>query len=571
MKRFRSRGVSAGRFIPVTTVLFLAALVQACSPDEGGGEDSEANAKDAGAYGADASAAGGMGGAYAGAGGSGYGYTTGGAGGAGGEAYSNPGIVVETDAGIDHGDGASDETTDPDARKDAGPPDEDAGIDEPQCITDRETVLYLSADDSNSMASPVIVRKMIRAGQDIRPDIIRTYEFTNYYDFDYQAPNKGMLAVVPQLRDNSAEAAGEYVLQIGVQSHIEQIAQVKPLNLTFVVDTSGSMSGQPIGLEKAVMRAIAANLRADDNVSMTNWNTDSVTVLDSHRIGGPDDRTFLDAIAGINASGGTDLHSGLVKGYELAQKNFDANKLNRVVLISDGEANVGVTDENLIAEHADDSEGDAIYLIGVGCGVGYNDTLMDTVTDAGKGAYLFIDTEQEAEKQFSGQMFVSNISLAAMDVQVKVTLPPTFSLEEFHGEEYSTDPKEVDPQHLAANDAMIFHQSIASCAPELLTGGENLVAEAFFTEPVSRQRRSVKSQATFDELTAQEHPQLLKGDAIVAYAEMFKQLPTLASRSEMGEQCREVQTLVQQANGNNTDADLGEIDSLLDIYCARFE
>jgi Ca-activated chloride channel family protein len=453
--------------------------------------------------------------------------------------------------------------------KDAGK-DEDSGATAPQCETEKGTVLYLSADDSNSVASPVIVRKAINEGKEVFPYYIRTYEFTNYYDFKYQPPQRGTLNIVPQIRREQANSASGYVMQIGVQSHFEGLEETRPLALTFVVDSSGSMNGTPLELEKEVLRAIAVSLREGDIVSLTTWNTQSTVALNSHVVTGPNDKTLLDTVGRLTANGSTDLNSGLIKGYQLAASNFDRNKLNRVLLISDGQANVGITDEELIAKHADDAEDDAIYLIGVGCGNGYDDTLMDTVTDAGKGAYLFIDTKEEARKQFTGDRFVSNLAVAAMDVRVKVTLPPTFSIKEFHGEEYSTNPIKVKPQHLAPNDAMVFHQTITSCAPDRLTGNERVIAEVFFTDPATRARKSVISESAFGQLLTADHPQLLKGDAVVQYAEMFKKLPSLANTGARKDVCLSVQSQVRAANPEGVDPDLSEIDQLLEKHCARF-
>src|SRR5262245_28890486 len=97
----------------------------------------------------------------------------------------------------------------------------------------------------------------------------------------------------------------------------------------------------------------------------------------------------------------------------------------------------------------------------MGAGVGdpwnYNDKIMNLVTDAGRGAYVFLDTTGEAKQMF-GARLLSNLEIAARNVQVKVTLPPTFKIAEFHGEQISANPEEVEPQHLAMGDAMIFHQ-----------------------------------------------------------------------------------------------------------------
>src|SRR4029079_11725586 len=134
-------------------------------------------------------------------------------------------------------------------------------------------------------------------------------------------------------------------------------------------------------------------------VNMVTWNTNNNTLLSGYPVTGPSDPKVLALINGLQASGGTDLHSGLVAGYNLAQANYGTDRLNRLILISDGGANVGVTDKDLIALHSQDADKEGIYLVGVGAGPAefYSDELMDTVTDKGRGAYVYLDTPAEAQ------------------------------------------------------------------------------------------------------------------------------------------------------------------------------
>ena len=270
---------------------------------------------------------------------------------------------------------------------------------------------------------------------------------------------------------------GVFNLQIGVQAPRIDADERRSVNLTIAVDSSSSMGW---GLEgetgldraRAACRAMAGALRAGDRVSLVTWGGDPRVELEGYAVDGPDDPTLLARCGGIEAYGTTNFDQGLERSYELARSTFDEALINRVVLISDGGANVGTTAEAMIAEHADDADGEAIYLLGVGVGDpwNYNDRLMDVVTDAGRGAYVFLDSQAEASRSL-GEGFVRHVEVAARDVQVELTLPPSFQMLEFHGEEYSEDPEEVEPQHLAMDDAMVFHQVLESCAPEVLTDG----------------------------------------------------------------------------------------------------
>ncbi len=447
--------------------------------------------------------------------------------------------------------------------------DEAATVDICDEVIAEPQVLYLSADDSNSQASPVIARKLIRQGRLVPSWLVRTYEFLNYYDISYPLPEYRRVTVVSQMRAD-LDPEGRYALQIGVQGHEMTQETRRPLVLTLVLDTSGSMTGEPIDLEREVVRAIASSLRAGDMVSAVEWDTSRRITLDSHRVSGPDDPVLLSLAASLAAGGGTDLQSGLAMGYDLASRNFRAGALNRVVLVSDGQANVGITDEQLISRHSNDAEREGIYLVGVGCGYGYNDTLMDTVTDEGKGAYIFIDSPAEARKQLV-DLFFQNMEIAVMDVRVELTLPPQLRMDEFHGEEYSTIPEEVEPQHLAPNDAMIFHQHLRACPGLADTDVIRAVAE--YTDPATRARRSDVFESTIADLLEGGAAQLRKGNAIVVYAETLKKVYRLhrAGRgSEAQDECDEALEAVRAAAAGTGDAELGEIVSLLAAYCADF-
>ncbi|MCP4601240.1 MAG: VWA domain-containing protein [Proteobacteria bacterium] len=464
----------------------------------------------------------------------------------------------------DNSDSDDDKNTDTDEDSDTDK-DTDSETDE-DCDTENEVVLYLSADDSNSMAGPVVARAIIRAGGRVSK-ALRTYEFLNYYNFDYKAAEAGHVSVTAQMQ----EEEDTYNLQIGVRAPDQNASERRQLNLTLSIDTSGSMSGSPIELVKESCRVLAGSLRGGDVISMVTWNNEQAVVLESHVVDGSNDKTLLNKCSSLNAGGSTNLHSGLVKAYELARNNFSSDRINRVILMSDGGANTGLTNANLIAEEADDAEGEAIYMMGVGLGEGsyYNDDLMDTVTDKGKGAYIFIDSKEEAMKMFN-RRFISNVEVAARDVQVELTMPPSFRMVEFHGEEFSGDPEEVEPQHLAPNDAMIFHQIVESCDPSVVQPDFRIRVKASFLDPFTRNPMSDEFEATFEELLEGENALLRKGNAIVAYAETLKEIRMSAGEGAHGLIDSALDKVDAAINSLPEDEDLIEIRDLLKTYRERF-
>jgi len=146
---------------------------------------------------------------------------------------------------------------------------------------------------------------------------------------------------------------------------------------------------------------------------------------------------------------------------------------------------------------------------------------MDTVTDLGKGASVFIPDAQEAQKIF-GDQFVNTMAVAARDVQVELSLPPGFAITKFSGEEFSTDPTEIEPQHLAPNDSMIFHQQIETCAPDLVEDETEIGVIVRYKDGVSFEERKVEKTLTFGDVEGVPSAGLLKGRAVFLYAEALK-------------------------------------------------
>lgn len=411
----------------------------------------------------------------------------------------------------DDGEASSDTDTDTDTT-------DTTDTDAPVCDVDTPVTLYLSADDSNSMSSPVQARAAVLADwQGISQVPIRSWEFFNYYDFGYPpaAPGEVALSLEMERKDD-----GEYALQIGVRSEVITRTTRPPLSVTLVLDTSGSMEGEPLELLQEVCRAVIGSLRAGDRASVVKWNSEQAVVVDGLVVAGADDPQLHAAIDGLVSDGSTDLAAGLAAGYALAAKYAVKGEVSRVLLISDGGANTGITDIDLIAAHAGAEDEEGIYMVGVGVGSAttYRDELMDRVTDAGKGASVFIPDKAEAWKIF-GARFISTLMVAARDVQIELQMPPGFAIKRFSGEEYSSDPAEVEPQHLAPNDAMIFHQRVETCAPELVQGSDSVTVTARYFDAITFAPREVSVTRTFDALIDAASPGLRKGEAMLAYSD----------------------------------------------------
>lgn len=396
---------------------------------------------------------------------------------------------------------------------------------EPECNDLDPVKLFLSPDDSNSLSSPAQLRQRLlhpSGRNDLYGLPLRGWEFFNYYTFPYPEPQNTLGAHL-ELRP-LGDKPGHYRMQIGVRSKSWNYETRPAMNLTFVLDTSGSMSGPPLQMLKASVRAITSKLRPGDKVSMVTWSDAQQVLLDSHTVSASGDPAIVKISDGLTADGGTDLHAGLSRGYVLAQKNYLANAINRVVLVSDGGANLGITSKELIGQHASDAGKDGIYLAGVGVGTesSYNDYLMDAVTDAGKGASVFIYDNAEAQRTF-GDHFLSTFGIAAKDVRVELNLPAGFELAKFSGEEASSDPTEVEPQHLGPNDAMVFYQEIKTCAPEKFDPNATIKVVVRYTDALTHQPGEITLESSFAQLTQAPAPALEKGSALTYFLDAMRQ------------------------------------------------
>lgn len=461
------------------------------------------------------------------------------------------------------------------APADVAPPP-DAGVGPAACerIPTREPVtLYLSADDSNSMASPVIARREIRRGHIVAARAVRAWEFLNYYNVPYAPAPAGSLRVSASAR--AGVAPGSVELQAGVSSEARPVARIRPMTVTLVLDDSGSMIlDDRVERARAAVRAIAASLRPGDIASAVTWNTRVAAVLSGHRVSGPDDAALLRVADGLLPNDSTDLSSGLRAGYALARAHASPDRLNRVVLVSDGEANVGATDAAAIAAAAEDGERDGIYLVGVGVGDGFNDTLMDAVTDLGRGAYVFLDSDAEARAVF-GPRFAEVMDVAARGVRLELTLPWYMRVVEFSGEAISGDPRAVRPQHLSPGDAMVFRQVLTPCGPGVARGADPVRLRATW-ETDARAPASVTVDTTFDALLAADDAALRRGRAVVAWAEALKRAEPLARRAAAADLAAlrasldQVSALVAAVPGAAADPALREIDDLARAYGRLF-
>ena len=276
--------------------------------------------------------------------------------------------------------------------------------------------------------SYTVVRGYLHDGHLPPNDAVRVEEFVNYFKYDYPAPQKDDFALYAEAAPWPRRAGGtgrqnNYLLRIALKGRQVSNENRKPAILTFVIDVSGSMSREDrLGLVKKSLRMLVENLRPDDKIGIAIYGSRGNKLLDYKGLDEKDE--ILSAIETLYPSGSTYAEEGIRIGYEMAEKAFKKGCINRVILCSDGVANVGQTGAddilNVIKEKAD--KGITLSAIGFGMG-NYNDVLMERLGDKGNGHYAYIDTIAEAKRIFEENL-TGTLEVIARDVKVQVDFNP---------------------------------------------------------------------------------------------------------------------------------------------------
>jgi Ca-activated chloride channel homolog len=250
---------------------------------------------------------------------------------------------------------------------------------------------------------------------------VRAEEFLNSFDYAYDVPSPGRTFAVHFAAAPSPFTPGRHLVRIGVQAKRVTAAERSPVHLVYLVDTSGSMGGADrIELAKKSLHMLTDALRPGDTVALCTYAGDTRVVLEPSS----DRRAIHAAIQGLSTGGGTAMGSGMELAYKLASKTLAKGHVNRVVVLSDGDANIGRASHDQILASIARYREQGITLSTVGFGSGnYQDTMMEQLADKGDGNYTYIDDEAQARKVFVEQVD-GLLQVVARDVKIQVELDP---------------------------------------------------------------------------------------------------------------------------------------------------
>jgi len=267
------------------------------------------------------------------------------------------------------------------------------------------------------------VRRLLNAGRLPPADAVRVEELINYFPYDYALPHDGRPFAVHTEFTPAPWNPDRILLRIGIKGQDVAKESLPPANLVFLVDVSGSMnSPDKLPLLKSSLKLLVNEMRTQDRISLVTYADGTRVVLPP--TSGAEKATINAAIDALRSSGSTAGASGIQLAYAAAQQSFIKGGINRILLATDGDFNVGASDDKQLKSMIEEKRKSGVSLSTLGFGSGnLNDRMMKQVADAGDGAYSYIDNLMEGHKVLVNEV-TSTLATIAKDVKVQIEFNP---------------------------------------------------------------------------------------------------------------------------------------------------
>lgn len=266
-------------------------------------------------------------------------------------------------------------------------------------------------------------RRILKGGSLPPSGAVRIEEMLNYFEYDYPAP-KGEAPFSTFVEAGKCPWNSEHrLVHIGLRGKTIPADQVPPRNLVFLLDVSGSMSSQnKLPLLKSAMEVLVQQLNEDDSVAIVVYAGASGLALPATH--GDDKQRILQALRNLRSGGSTNGGAGIRLAYSTARKNFRKDAINRVILATDGDFNVGTTNRSDLIKLIEKEREDGVFLTVLGLGSGnLQDATMEQLANKGNGNYAYLDSIDEAKKVL-GQQVGGTLITIAKDVKIQVEFNP---------------------------------------------------------------------------------------------------------------------------------------------------
>lgn len=271
-------------------------------------------------------------------------------------------------------------------------------------------------------ASYANIRRLINDGDKVPEDAVRIEEMLNYFNYDYPKPAKTTFNINTELTDCPWNS-GSQLFKVGIQG--KDLAEVPASNLVFLVDTSGSMewgAEEKIELVKKSINTLAKNMTDKDRISIVTYSGSESVILAGAK--GTQVKTVSKLTSLLDTNGGTNGEGGINAAYDVAGKYFIEGGNNRIIMMTDGDLNVGISSEEELTKLIEEKRKSGVYFTVLGFGKdNIKDNKMEALADNGNGSYHYIDTAREAYKVLSAERNSTLFTIAG-DVKIQVEFNP---------------------------------------------------------------------------------------------------------------------------------------------------
>ena len=424
------------------------------------------------------------------------------------------------------------------------------------------------------------VRRMLAQGMLPPRDAVRVEEMINYFDYGYPAPTdrrqpfRVSTELAPAPWDNK-----RVLMQVGLKGYEVAREQIPASNLVFLIDTSGSMnSPDKLPLLKESFRQMVPRLRAQDRVSIVVYAGSAGLVLPPT----PGDRhgEILAALGQLEAGGSTNGGEGIDLAYAMARQGFVEGGVNRVILATDGDFNVGIFDQRALETKVEAGRKSGVALTTLGFGQGnYNDALAEKLADVGDGNHAYIDNLMEGRKVLVEEMGSTLLTIAS-DVKIQVEFNPAqvaeyrlvgYENRQLAREDFNND--QVDAGEIGAgHDVTALYElclvgmgcessdalRYAAPTPQAAGTGEIAFLKLRYKQPGEDRSVLVEQPIRRQDLRRQASESLRFAAAVAAYADLLR-----GGRNMSGFSWDQVEALARGARGDDPWGYRGEFLQLL--------
>lgn len=296
-----------------------------------------------------------------------------------------------------------------------GLPSSNLIVENPFIKVDDEAISTFSIDADG--AAYTTMRRQLTEGRLPNPDLIRTEELVNYFNYDYPEPEAGRPISLNGEISTCPWKSDHHLMRIGLKGKTINPSQFPASNIVFLIDISGSMNPDDrLPLLQKGFKKYVDQMRSIDRVALVTYAGNAGVVLES--TSGDEKNKIKNAIDNLNSGGSTNGEGGIIAAYNIAEENYVEGANNRVIVASDGNFNVGTTGQEDLVKLIEEKRESGIFLTILGVGSNVNEGTLEQIANNGNGNFEYLDNEAQLDKVFIDEF--NKFYTVAKDVKIQV-------------------------------------------------------------------------------------------------------------------------------------------------------